>query len=361
MGDILTALSMGLAEKGYNFIKTSGDNLISEETRELCFYKPAGAVVNYVIVINTLKENDPEGRFSFLTERILKSLRINAKAVVLGIAAGGPEAAEFAFRDDFDPLADIVRIRWAVDTENKNFICGKGSPDKFDGIETIIRSKDKKGLKTVSGIFRTEARKRTGFIRTRRVILTYGLIAVNIIVFIFMTLDGGSENTETLLKYGAIYAPYIRQGEYFRLFTYMFLHIGWLHIFSNMFGLYILGTRCEKYYGYLRFAAVYLFSGLGCSFLSFLFSGDSVSAGASGAVLGLMGSALVYTGINKIKMEGLDAYIFILISILNIGFGFVYPDVDNWGHIGGFAVGAAFGAAIGLADKMRVMENEDII
>ncbi len=361
MGDILTALSAGLAEKGYNFIKTTDGNLISEETRELCFYKPAGAVVNCVIVINTLKTPDFERRFNLLAESILKHLKINARTVILGIAAGDEGAAEFAFKEDFDPQAQVVKIRWAVDLKNGNFICSKGAPDKFDGIEKILRAGGETRPKTVSGIFRTERQRNLNFIKTRKVILTYALIAVNIIVFLFMTLDGGSENTETLLKYGAVYAPYIKQGEYYRLFTYMFLHIGWLHIFSNMFGLYIFGSRCEKYYGYLRFFAVYVISGLGCSLLSFLMSGDSVSAGASGAVLGLMGSALAYTAVNNIKMEGLDAYVFIILSLLNIGFGFVYPDVDNWGHIGGFAAGVVLGILTGLYDKRRASENEKII
>ncbi|MCD8159124.1 MAG: rhomboid family intramembrane serine protease [Clostridiales bacterium] len=360
--DILTAFSKGLAEKNYSFIKTKPEeNLISEETTELCFYKPSGAVINYVIVINTFKTPSFELRFDLLKKSILSQIKYNAKAVFLCIAVGDERAAEFTLRGGFDPQAEVVNIRWAVDIKNGNFICGKDSPSKFDGIENILKNAKEPQPKTVSGIFRSQSCRSSDFIKTRSVIVTYGLIALNVIMFILLSLDGGSENTQTLLKYGAIYAPYIKQGEYYRLFTYTFLHIGILHIFSNMFGLFIFGSRCERYYGYLKFTAVYLISGLGCSLLSFLFSGESVSAGASGAIFGIMGSSLAYTLINNIKMDGLDAYVYIIISIINIGFGFVYPGVDNWGHIGGFAAGVILGIIIGFADKKKVSKNDKAV
>lgn len=362
MTDVLISLSQGLAEKGYSFIRTKKDeNLISEETSELCFFKPSGAVINYVIVVNAFKEPNYEERLGLLKKNILNRFKYKAKAVFLCIAVGDENTAEFSLKEGFDPQAEVITVRWVLDIKNGNLICGKDAPDKFDGIENILKNTESPKPKTVSGIFRTEKHRSAEFKKTRRVIVTYGLIALNILMFIILTLDGGSENTDTLLKYGAIYAPYIKQGEYYRLFSYMFLHIGILHIFSNMFGLFIFGSRCEKYYGYIKFGAVYFISGLGCSLLSFLFSGDAVSAGASGAVLGIMGSALAYTLINNIKMDGLDAYVYIIISMLNIGFGFVYPDVDNWGHIGGFAAGVLLGAVIGLTDKRRFKKNAEII
>ncbi|MCD8239707.1 MAG: rhomboid family intramembrane serine protease [Clostridiales bacterium] len=342
MKKIFNRANESLKNSGYDFMFAG--TLSNGVKAAFCFGKFKGAVLNIVVLIDGYL--DPLG--SCFEEVCLKALERRGKGIkvsCLGILIGGREEI-FLTQNDFDPMADSVKIRWAYNEEDKTLRCGKGSPDKFDGVESIFGKEEKAVVPKKS------------LLRVNKPLITYILILANLLMFAVLTLDGGSENTDTLLKYGAIYAPYIKNGEFYRLFTYMFLHIGVIHLFANMFGLYIFGTRCEKYFGYLGFAVIYFLSGLGCSVLSFLLSEGSVSAGASGAIFGIMAAALTYSGINKIKMDGLDAYVFVLIAIINIGFGFVYSGIDNAGHIGGFLTGLVLGSALGFWDKKRALKNE---
>lgn len=167
---------------------------------------------------------------------------------------------------------------------------------------------------------------------------TYIFMVIQIIVFILMELNGGSTNTETLIKFGAKYNPLILQGEWWRFITPIFLHIGVLHLAMNTLALYYLGTTVEKMYGRSRFLWIYLFSGFFGALASFLFT-SSLSAGASGAIFGCFG-ALLYLGIThpQLFFRTMGMNVLILIGI-NLVFGFSVPGIDNAGHIGGLIGG----------------------
>ena len=111
-----------------------------------------------------------------------------------------------------------------------------------------------------------------------------------------MEMFGSSRNPYLLILFGAKYNPLILEGEWWRLITPMFLHIGLIHLVMNSFALYYLGTAVERIYGRYRFLFIYLFAGFAGTLASFLFSPDSISAGASGGIFGLFG-ALLFFGI----------------------------------------------------------------
>lgn len=128
-------------------------------------------------------------------------------------------------------------------------------------------------------------------------------------MFILLEMNGGSTNPYVLLYFGAKYNPAILDGEWWRFFTPMFLHIGFLHLFMNGLSLYYLGTAVESIFGRLRFLIIYLFSGFFGTLASFIFS-SHLSAGASGAIFGLFG-ALLYFGIeHKHTFSGRSGPIF---------------------------------------------------
>lgn len=127
-----------------------------------------------------------------------------------------------------------------------------------------------------------------------RPFFTYVFLAVQIAVFIIMSLTGGTQNTQNLIRFGAKYNPLIMEGQYWRLITPVFIHIGIMHLFMNSLSLYYIGPLVERIYGKARFALIYLFAGFTGCLASFLFS-PSLSAGASGAIFGLFG-ALLYIG-----------------------------------------------------------------
>ena len=127
--------------------------------------------------------------------------------------------------------------------------------------------------------------------------VTAGLILLNILVFLIVEFTGSSQNTMHMLDCGAAFTPMIIQGgEYYRLFTCMFLHFGIYHIANNMLVLFVLGQRLEPVVGKIKFILIYLLGGLGGNIFSFIMEMKSadyaVSAGASGAVFAVMGAML---------------------------------------------------------------------
>ena len=130
-------------------------------------------------------------------------------------------------------------------------------------------------------------------------IVTYILIALNVIVFFLETIAGGSTSAEVAIRFGAEFTPYILQdGQWYRLLTSCFLHFGIMHIASNMFSLYIIGNTIESYFGKVRYIIIYLVSGIAGNVLTLLvemFTGSyALSAGASGAISGMIGAMIVF-------------------------------------------------------------------
>ncbi len=192
--------------------------------------------------------------------------------------------------------------------------------------------------------------------------VTIAILLVNGLVFLLMTLwgwifggaDGSqqlsrSENSEILILFGAKYTPYIKAGEYWRLFTSMFIHIGSLHLIFNSYALYQLGKGVEYLFGSAKYAIIYVLSGLAGSIASFVFS-PHLSAGASGAIFGLFG-ALLYFGRREphIFSQGLGGGIIAALAV-NLAFGFMNPGIDNYAHVGGLLGGYLVSNAVGLKE-----------
>jgi len=169
-------------------------------------------------------------------------------------------------------------------------------------------------------------------------IVTYSLIAINIVIFIAMELYGGSQNSEVLRKFGAKVNFLIINGEYWRFITSAFLHIGIPHIVFNMYGLYNLGSLVERIYGSKKYLFIYLMAALWGSAGSFIFS-PVTSAGASGAIFGLFG-ALLYLGQKIPRIFSTSFGINILVVIgFNLIYGFTNSGIDNYAHICGLIGG----------------------
>nr|WP_289036709.1 rhomboid family intramembrane serine protease [uncultured Allobacillus sp.] len=167
---------------------------------------------------------------------------------------------------------------------------------------------------------------------------TFLLIAVNVFIFMYMESIGSSTNTEDLIDFGAKYNPAIIDGEWWRIFTSMFIHIGTLHLFMNMMALYFLGEAVERIFGTKRFLFIYLFAGLFGGVASFA-TNDAIAAGASGAIFGLFG-ALLFFGLHykRLFFQTMGSSLFIVIGI-NLVFGFTIPQIDNGAHLGGLIGG----------------------
>ena len=205
-----------------------------------------------------------------------------------------------------------------------------------------------------------EVEKRESFMKNKNILLTYILILINIIVFALMYIYGnGSEDINTLINFGANYTPLVKYGQYYRLLTSAFLHIGAIHLIFNMYALYIAGSQIEYVYGKIKYIIIYLFSAfMGSLFTIALSSENVVSAGASGAIFGLFGS-LLYFGYNYRGYIG-NAIISQLVPviILNLVIGFSNPNIGNAAHIGGliggYIISMALGANINEENKNKI-------
>ena len=196
--------------------------------------------------------------------------------------------------------------------------------------------------------------------------LAMALVVINVLIHILMSLAArrgfvaaflGGADMMTLVRFGAKVNALIVQGEVWRLFTAMFLHIGLLHLLFNQYALAIFGRELESVTGTLRFAVIYLLSGLAGSLLSFAFS-PNPSAGASGAIFGLIGAMTLFFWRNREilgpyaqqRMRNLLFLIFINIALFGQA-----RTIDNWAHIGGLLTGAL--VALVLVPAYRVGER----
>lgn len=161
-----------------------------------------------------------------------------------------------------------------------------------------------------------------------------------------------------LLQFGAMFGPLIASGEYWRLFTAMFLHVGLLHLAFNGFGLLIFGRMVEGIFGPVRFAIIYVLAGLFGSVASYLLNSIAIGAGASGAIFGVLGALAAFFLARRKELgeAGRQNLMGLLvIAAINLVFGFSQQGIDNWAHMGGMVAGFALGMT--LAPNYRLVDD----
>ncbi|NWB96727.1 rhomboid family intramembrane serine protease [Pseudomonas gingeri] len=183
--------------------------------------------------------------------------------------------------------------------------------------------------------------------------VTYGLIAINVLVYLAMCAGGVgvmAQNLPLTVKWGTNFGPYTLGGEWWRLGTSVFVHFGLIHLMLNMFSLYQIGRLAERFYGSGRFLALYLFAGVTGSIVSLLWHPTVNSAGASGAIFGVFGGLLVF--VVKFRHElptsiavQQRASILVLIGY-NLFYGFTHQGIDNGAHLGGLLGGTLLGLTL---------------
>lgn len=180
----------------------------------------------------------------------------------------------------------------------------------------------------------------------REPIVTYSLIGLSVLFFIGQTLLQTLTGNDILFAIGGKVNPLIMQGQFWRLITPVLLHGSILHIALNMYALYIIGRRLEKFYGHGRFLLLYLLSGFAGNVLSFVLT-PAPSLGASTAIFGLFSAEGIFIYQNR-KMFGQartqQALLnLVVILIINLSYGFMSgTNIDNMGHIGGVIGGIFF-------------------
>jgi len=187
-------------------------------------------------------------------------------------------------------------------------------------------------------------------------IITYTFMFVSIFLFLFLVIFLGNNlmdvSASSLVEFGGNLGYLTKNGEYFRLFTSIFLHAGLIHLLCNMYSLYVIGPQVESFYGKIKYLFIFLFSGITGSILSLAFSPDNVvSVGASGALFGILG-AICYFGYHyRVYLGNVLKSQIIPIILLNLMIGFMANGIDNFAHIGGLIGGIFASMAVGVPDK----------
>lgn len=177
---------------------------------------------------------------------------------------------------------------------------------------------------------------------------TIALAAVNVAVFLALSFQGATEDAGFMLEHGAMYGPDILYaGKYYELITCMFLHFGFEHLMNNMISLILLGWQLEQELGSVKYLLIYFLSGLGGNLLSLAVeqrtADYAVSAGASGAIFGIIG-ALFYVALrNHGRIGNVSGKGLLFLAALTLYHGMTSGGINNEAHLGGAVAG------IGLA------------
>jgi rhomboid protease GluP len=215
----------------------------------------------------------------------------------------------------------------------------------------------------------TEARALQAEIRTfesrmivaSRPVVTRAIALVCAVVFVAMFICGVSVRSPTvpqLIAWGAIFGPsVVFDHDVWRLFTAMFVHIGFMHILLNVSCLVAAGPLVERFFGHVGFAALYVIAGIGGSVASLWAHPTSVGAGASGAIFGIFGGllgllAIRYREVPPAVLKPMRGAAITFIGY-NMLFGLMVPKIDTAAHLGGLATGFVCGLVMALVSRVH--------
>lgn len=189
------------------------------------------------------------------------------------------------------------------------------------------------------------------FRNNEKPIVTMMLIFINVIVYLLSLVDYNG-----ILNNFANYYLYVQNGEYYRLFTSMFVHANILHLVSNMYALYVVGPIIEKYYGKGKFLLIYFGSGIIGSLFSVVLT-NYASVGASGAIFGLFGALLYFGYKYRATLDGFLRSSIIPTLLVNLLLGFMIPGIDVSAHLGGLIGGLLFSYQTGVVNKEKTKDK----
>lgn len=308
------------------------------------------------IVSGRIHNNEQFAFDKFKTNRIMKkikkktlSLKLNVFSIFLNLGDNvtdelneNPNAVcvKIDAESDFEENSEIKKA--FPDLDKKMQFTEQGM-DLFMKITGDINKHNKEDATRVEKIFKPKIP-----------IMTYILIAINIVIYIFGVFF---TNYDVFLNVFSIHGPSIRAGQYYRLLTGIFIHSGIFHILFNCYALYILGSQIESFFGKVKFTIIYFFSGLIGALFSMTFGGNYASVGASGAIFGLMGSLLYFGYYYRVYLGNVVKSQIIPLIVANLVIGFISPGIDNYAHIGGLLGGILITIALGVKDKSTLFEK----
>lgn len=302
--------------------------------------------------------NDEQYKFDvFKTNRIVKkikaktfSFKLNTLSIFLNLGSSVDLSKELpkngvatCVTDEKDVKKDKLLLETYPDIYKNISRNKEKGADLFIKITDEINEHNHKDQKQMDKVF-----------RPKKPIITYLLVLINVLLFVAPALLGQTDN---IFRELAVFGPYIRQGEYYRLITGTFIHANIAHLIFNMYALWIIGIQLESFLGKWKYLLIYLFSGLTASLMSITFHNTTVSVGASGAIFGLLGAMLYFGYHYRVYLGTVIKSQIVPLIVLNLALGFLVPGIDNAAHIGGLIGGVLMMMATGVDYKSATFEK----
>lgn len=344
----------------YYFIKIKNYNpVIVQGAKNEIWLENLSEDIKIVRIVNNYIHNNEQMEFDkFKTRRLVSKIKkktFSLKMEVLNIFTDLGENVDFTKTNQDDKKYKYINVKDEKDlVENDviktNFSDLKSNLDfKEEGFSLFLKITNEINEKN-----RNEAIKNDDVFTPKKVIITYVLIGILVLIYLFGLF---TRNSDSLINMFAVYGPYIRRyHEYYRLITGTFLHADIFHLLSNCYALYIIGSQVESFYGKNKFLLIYFFSAITGSLLSITLS-NNASIGASGAIFGLMGAILYFGYYYRVYIGATWKQSILPVIALNLIIGFVIPGIDYFGHIGGLIGGVLISMAVGLKYKHKKVEN----
>ena len=326
-----------ITDKGYNPVILHGakdeiwlENLNSD-------YKIVRLVSNYI------HNNEQLETDLFKTNQIMKTIRkktLSIKAPVLSIFLNTGDNVDKSL-EVFNnitcvfakKISDLINYK----TIKENFPdITKKTNFKEDGFELFAKITTDINKKT-----ELDSRQAEDIFKLKKPVVTYALLIINILVFIYMHILTDPNNFAIMFANNRYF---VRAGEFYRLITCAFLHADIFHLLFNCYALYIIGSQVESFFGKTKYIIIYFGSIIMASLLSICAS-NSLSLGASGAIFGLLGAILYFGYHYRIYLGNVIKTQIIPIIVLNLCLGFAVSGIDNAAHIGGL-IGGIFTSMI---------------
>ena len=351
---VMKLLHYFITEQGYNPIILRG---VTDEI----WLENMDAPYKIVRINTGYIHNEEQFDFDiFKTKKIMSkiklktfSLRMNALSLFLDLG----DSVVLKSNENIN----CIQIKDESDVENSK-ILEETFPDIKDklsfneeGIELFAKITEDINKKNIK-----DAKEAEDVFKEKIPYITYILIAINVIMFILVSIfSAGKDNLEALVRFGALNKTLVvNNHEYYRLLTSAFLHLDIMHLFLNMYALFIIGKDIENYFGKIKYLLIYLFSALTGSLVSLVFlQSNIVSVGASGAIFGLMG-ALLYFGYHyRVMLNNAITRQIVPVILLNLFIGFLSTGINNFAHLGGLVGGLIVSMAVGVKYKSSKFEK----
>lgn len=345
----------------FNFFMRNGYQFLNSNIPIVKFFVKADKDENSVNIVICVSSNS---EYYVLKEELDNiAFQIERKYLLSGISKVNMLALVLSDNIDRDKsLSDGNTNLWLLDTLGYRVVVFENQPEDFDNLKQQLDVWCNAAYEV------NNQPEKNFFTRTidkmqKLPLMTILMFLINMLVFVRLIRFGDTTDAEYMLEHGAMYYKKIfDEHEYYRFITCMFMHFDFDHLFSNMISLMLIGNEVERIYGKFKFTCIYMFSGIFGSFLSVLYYShmmeNAVSAGASGAIYGLMGAVLVKIIQEKNRQGGISGKLILVFLFLFMA-GRASGNVDNLAHLGGLIGGMIISLIFYLLRPIKRQRMED--